>query len=596
MTVSTQTKTHRILIIDDNEAIHRDFQKILALSCLDLNLDQLDRDFFGDDRREEEVVDTPANYKLSFASQGKDGVEVLKRSLAQGNRFQMAFVDMRMPPGWDGVTTIEHLWEHDPDLQVVICTAYSDKTWDEISQRLKCPENLLILKKPFDNIEVLQMVDSQCRKWELQQHDRIQLESLEEELEQHRTQLRDVHEDAEHLLKAMDGILISLDDGLRVRRWNQAACNAFEIEPEDACGRQLQELGIRWEDASRLTQMFQSTENHFSSNEELYFVDSCGTRRNLEVRVCAIHHDEENSGWLFLATDVTQQKMLRAQLDQAQRLEAVGQLAAGVAHEINTPMQYIGDNLRYVCRHVEKLRPVLEWLPRALNEEPTAELVADLTSSLDGSITPRKIEGMLEQISSALDDAMNGVTNVSQIVAAMKEFSHPGTVEKSLVSMNHLLESTVTVAKNEWKYVADVETRFDDELPSVLAYPGELNQAFLNIMVNACHALADRVKRNDFDRGRIEIVTEYDADSVSIHIKDNGGGIPQEVQERVFEPFFTTKEVGKGTGQGLAIAYNVITKKHNGKIWFDVEPGDGTEFHIQLPIQCAGVDETSNES
>lgn len=174
---------------------------------------------------------------------------------------------------------------------------------------------------------------------------------------------------------------------------------------------------------------------------------------------------------------------------------------------------------------------------------------------------------------------------MAKIVRAMKEFSHPDSAEKTATDLNRAIESTITVALNEWKYVSDVATEFDDQLPAVVCYPGDINQVVLNLIVNAAHAIKEKVK--DGDKGRITVRTRMLGDDAEISVSDTGGGIPEAIRGRVFDPFFTTKEVGKGTGQGLALAYTVVVKKHGGKIWFETEVGKGTTFFISLPVSMA---------
>ncbi|MFT5304120.1 MAG: two-component system NtrC family sensor kinase, partial [Mariniblastus sp.] len=197
-----------------------------------------------------------------------------------------------------------------------------------------------------------------------------------------------------------------------------------------------------------------------------------------------------------------------------------------------------------------------------------------------------KFKTWLEQIPEALGDSIEGVEAVSKIVAAMKEFSHPGSDQKCHVSMNQVLDSTITVAKNEWKYVADIETDYEEDLNLIDGLRAELNQAFLNIVMNAAHAIGDRVEAGDYSKGKIKLTTRSAEDGIEVSIQDNGGGIPESARDRVFDPFFTTKAVGKGTGQGLSIAYSVIAKQHGGQLRFEVEEGVGTTFLIKIPTIC----------
>ena len=194
---------------------------------------------------------------------------------------------------------------------------------------------------------------------------------------------------------------------------------------------------------------------------------------------------------------------------------------------------------------------------------------------------------MLKEIPSAIDQSQEGLQRVAKIVRAIKEFSHPGSAEKKGVDLNKAIETTITVAKNEWKYVADLEAELDPELGLVPCLSGELNQVVLNLIVNAAHAIADRLGENSAEKGKITIATRRNNPWAEIDIQDSGQGIPAEIRSRIFEPFFTTKEVGKGTGQGLALAHSVVVNLHRGQIWFDSEVGVGTTFHIRIPLEAA---------
>jgi signal transduction histidine kinase len=190
---------------------------------------------------------------------------------------------------------------------------------------------------------------------------------------------------------------------------------------------------------------------------------------------------------------------------------------------------------------------------------------------------------LFEEIPKAIEQTLEGIARVSKIVSAMKEFSHPGTKEKIPLDINHAIESTITVASSEWKYVADLETDLDPKLPLISCLPGEFNQVILNLIVNAAHAIADVISKGGSEKGVIKIQTRFTDNSAEIRIQDSGTGIPEKVQARIFDPFFTTKEIGKGTGQGLAIARSVVVDKHGGTLHFETEDGKGTTFIIRLP-------------
>jgi PAS domain S-box-containing protein len=289
------------------------------------------------------------------------------------------------------------------------------------------------------------------------------------------------------------------------------------------------------------------------------------------------------AGVVCVALDVRERKKLEMALRQAQKLESVGRLAAGIAHEINTPVQFVGDSIHFVRDAMVDLLPLIEKY-RALRLS-----VLDGVPSVEAAQALARAEGdadldyVLKNVPESIDRAIDGLNRVADIVRAMKEFAHPDQKEMSQSDLNRGIQSTLTVARNEYKYVADVETEFG-EIPSVMCSVGEINQAILNVVVNAAHAIEDAVKGTD-KKGRITVRTQLSGDDVVISVADNGGGIPEAIRERIFDPFFTTKDVGKGTGQGLPIARSVVVDKHGGEFTFETEVGKGTTFFIRLPIQ-----------
>jgi PAS domain S-box-containing protein len=284
-----------------------------------------------------------------------------------------------------------------------------------------------------------------------------------------------------------------------------------------------------------------------------------------------------------MTEDITERKLLQSQLLQSQKLESIGQLAAGIAHEINTPIQYVGDNVQFLKCAFEDLKSLLAKYERLLESAQGNTISSEVIQEVASVIERADAGYLLEEIPRAIDEALEGVTRVSLLVHAMKEFSHPGTTNKTLVDLNHAIESTLTVAGNEWKRVAELETEFDPSLPPVSCLPGEFNQVILNLIVNAAHAIAEVVPKGSNKKGKILIQTRNCPQWIEIRIHDTGAGIPEKVQTRIFDPFFTTKEIGKGTGQGLSIARSVIVDKHGGSIHFETEEGKGTTFIIRLP-------------
>jgi signal transduction histidine kinase len=285
-----------------------------------------------------------------------------------------------------------------------------------------------------------------------------------------------------------------------------------------------------------------------------------GDIRQMELSAQLIDFDGQ-AAVLVLAIDVTERKALEGQLKQAQKLESIGQLAAGIAHEINTT--FLENTFREVC-----------GVLTAYRTDPAAGAEAAAAADLDY---------LQEEVPRAIRQTLEGIQHVSRIVKAMKEFAHPGTTEKTPVDLNKALETVITVARNEWKYVAELTTHFDPDLPVISGLPGELNQVFLNLLVNAAHAVKSAAGA-DGAKGVITLTTRKLRGAVEVSVSDSGGGIPEAIRERIFDPFFTTKPVGQGTGQGLSIAHAVVEQKHGGAITFETEVGKGTTFVVRLPI------------
>ena len=300
---------------------------------------------------------------------------------------------------------------------------------------------------------------------------------------------------------------------------------------------------------------------------------------------------------LIVARNVTERKeeelrraAMEIQFRQAQKLEAIGQLASGIAHEINTPTQYIGDNATFLRDSFDEAFTLMGRLMAHLKAiermgGPAGESAAKALAEMAGT----DLEYLGEEIPKAVRQTLEGVERISKIVSAMKEFSHPGGESKTLVDLHRAIESTITVCRNEWKYVATVETDFDPGLQRVPCYPGEFNQVVLNLIVNAAHAIEEaKGGRGSGRMGRIVVKSRNLGGEVLISVADDGAGIPKEIQARIFEPYFTTKPVGKGSGQGLAIVHSVVVDKHRGRVEVDSAPGEGTVFRIFLPVEKPG--------
>ncbi len=278
----------------------------------------------------------------------------------------------------------------------------------------------------------------------------------------------------------------------------------------------------------------------------------------------------------------------QGQLLQAQKLEAIGSLAAGVAHEINTPIQFIGDNARFLQEAFDDVRTFHTAAFQLAESAKTIGGCDQVVETFEKAAEEADLEFLEEEIPAATRQALEGVDRVAKIVRALKDFSHPGSDTKSPIDLNKAVEDTLAVSRNEWKYIAEVATDLQPDLPTVEGLGGPINQALLIIVVNAAQALQDKLGDGG-EKGTISIATRRDGDDVVASISDDAGGIPEHVRERIFEPFFTTKEVGRGSGQGLAIARSVLVEQHGGDLTFDVDDGVGTTFHLRVPIEAVEV-------
>ncbi len=461
----TTVENRRILLVDDMPTIHEDFRKILVPQTSTKSaLDATRAALFGD---EPPAASVPV-FELDSAYQGQEGLAKVQASLDKGLPYAMAFVDMRMPPGWDGVETIERLWQVDPNLQVVICTAYSDASWEEVFQRLGAPDRLLILKKPFDNIEVRQLAQALTAKWQMTRQLALQIDSLEAAV------------------------------------------------------------------AERTSRLVQANE--------------------------------------ALQAEMASRKSLETQMVQQEKLASIGQLAAGVAHEINNPIGYIHSNFGSLERYLEQMLRMLAAYEQAGSSPALSALRNDL-----------QIDYLKEDLPGLMTDSKEGLMRVRKIVQDLRDFSHVDSPQDwQLAQLNKGIESTLNIVASEVRFKADIVKEFGD-LPEVECLPSQINQVVMNLVVNAAHAMGS-------ERGCIVVRTgtspgeAADGGEAWFEVADNGAGIAPEVLPRIFDPFFTTKPIGKGTGLGLSVSYGIV-QKHNGRIHVDSEVGRGTTFVVTLPLR-----------
>ncbi|MBC7858023.1 MAG: response regulator, partial [Burkholderiaceae bacterium] len=434
-------QNRRILLIDDMAAIHQDFRKILVGATETPDLDQVEAALFGDPRPKVRI-----GFEIDSAYQGQEGLQMLRAARQADRPYAMAFVDMRMPPGWDGVETVERLWRDDPLLQIVLCTAYSDASWDEVLERLDVGDRLLILKKPFDAIEVFQLACTLTAKWNMGRQAAAQLARLEEAVQE------------------------------------------------------------RTSDITRANEALQA--------------------------------------------EVSERKHLQGQLVQSEKLASIGQLAAGVAHEINNPIGYIFSNFSTLQGYLDQLFLMLGAYQNAEASVSSPEHAATLLH-LRAQV---ELEFLMQDIPELMRESLQGVVRVRQIVQDLKDFARvDSSAEWQFANLHNGIDSTLNMAASEIKYKADVVKEYG-AIPDIECLPSQINQVVLNLVVNAAHAIADAQESGAQRPGRISVGTRRQGYWAELWVADTGTGIPPEVRTRVYDPFFTTKDVGRGTGQGLAIA------------------------------------------
>ncbi len=573
MTSDVSKMSKRVLIIDDNPAIHEDFRKILLKSdSTKDNLLNMETELFG------LKADAPVStmFEIDCASQGKDGFEMAIKAKTGGYPYAMAFVDGRMPPGWDGIETIKQLWKECPDLQVVLCTAYADYSWNEIRRVLGESDSLLILKKPFDNIEVLQLAHALTRKWELNREVQNQIENLDD-LVRLRTEEKD---QARMLLEAAlrhspSGIIISNEDATKTLWSNQAAseiCEGSVSLQTEGCSRDSSTgLNAYRPDGTLLKRedlpLFKAVLNKETvRNEEIILKNTLGDDKWITCNAAPIRDSEgEKVAGIVIFDDITDRKKteidhdrLRDRLAQIQKMESVGLLAGGIAHDYNNTMSVIIGNAEMGMLSTD-------------NSEPIYDTLKDIKKAAHRS---------------------------AELTKQLLAFARKQTITPKVLDLNKKITDMLKMLNRLIGENIDLSWQPGDDLWQVKIDPSQIDQILFNLCTNSRDAI-DGVGRITIETGNItfsksdiaerpELTTrEYTV----LRISDNGEGMEKEVLNRIFEPFYTTKELGKGTGLGLATVYGIV-KQNSGHIEVESEPGKGTTFTVYLPRSEGEVKDT----
>jgi PAS domain S-box-containing protein len=399
--------------------------------------------------------------------------------------------------------------------------------------------------------------------------------------------LFEAYNEIQLILSSISSIIIGVGSDQCIRQWNDSAVELFGLSSLDTVGKNFFDLPIHWDWEALSHAASQCTQHNQKVRVEDFLLEQPGAVTHiLGITLSPLmEKDGEPPGFLLVGSDITERRRMEQQIGRANKLEAIGQMAAGVAHEINTPTQLVGSNLRFLG---QQMGPVLDLVDRygQLNQAvKTGTATRESAVALEKATAAAHVSFFRQEAPRAIQQSLEGIERISRIVSAMRFFMHPGSETKEFASLNKIIENALSLSRNEWKNVAEVITDLDPGLPDVECLPGDLSQVILNLVINAVHAIQDAGGEQADTLGQIHITSRPAGDFVELRIQDSGTGIPDEIRSKVFDLFFTTKDVGRGTGQGLSIAYTVIVKKHGGTIEFESEAGHGTTFIIRLPIK-----------
>ncbi|MFH0780931.1 MAG: ATP-binding protein [Pseudomonadota bacterium] len=512
--------------------------------------------------------------EADYECHGADSVQAAKQVLTT-NHFDLLLSDLMMP-GESGLELIRYAKEWYPEMGRIMISGYGSP---EVSNEIIQVGVYGYIIKPVTKNEVLIAVNNALEHLRLDRHMQAHKIELEKKIS---VQI----EKTSAIMNNLSVGVVMFDTNMTVIEFNRKMHQWF---PEIRPGKEIP--------CSLATKC--SEDNDYCHGCPILAIFRTGSIGETERSIATVQGEREfrivtspvldQHGIVYagvtLYEDITEKKLLERDLQRAQKLEAVGQLAAGVAHELNSPIQYVGDNIRFLKESLggyDRLLETYEECWRKLAEERSIpeEMIRHLAETRDSA----DIDFLAEELPRTIEQSLEGVGRVEKIIRAMKDFSHPGDEEKSPVNINAILQTTTTICRNEWKYVAELESYLAADLPLVPCYASEISQVFLNIIVNGAHAIEASAHGGNAQLGKITLRSTREGNGVEIRIQDTGGGIPREIQDRVFEPFFTTKERGKGTGQGLAIARRVVVDRHQGSLSFESEQGRGTTFIIKLPL------------
>jgi two-component system cell cycle sensor histidine kinase/response regulator CckA len=548
----------RILIIDDNPAIHEDFRKVLGptTTALARELDAETAELFG---APDEPVEE-SSFQIDSAFQGEEGLEKIRAAAARKAPYAVAFVDVRMPPGWDGIETISRVWAEFPDLQVVICTAFSDYSWGEIAKAVGNSDQVLVLKKPFDNVEAMQMAHALTKKWHLTQIARRQFAELDALVNQRTAELREtyarltgeVNERAaaeERFSKAFHGspvpMAIQKADGASFLDINASFLELLGAQREAvlAGGASL------WTDDAIAERITAQLAGRHAVRDLAATIVVAGVERHVLVAADNLEIYGASHRLLILQ-DMTERVRLEAELRQSQKMEAVGRLAAGVAHDFNNILTVILGNASLHAGN-----PMLE-----------------------------------EKLSTSLQQVMLAAERAAALTRQLLAYSRKQIIRRQPLSLNEVVRKSAEMLRRIIGEHITLDLELADDLPSIFADSGNVDQVIMNLALNARDAMPEGGKIT-FKTSLCELDESHCANRPDSRagrfgcfaVKDTGRGMDEAILSRLFEPFFTTKEQGKGTGMGLASVYGVL-QQHDGWVEVESKVGCGATVSAFFPL------------
>lgn len=415
--------------------------------------------------------------------------------------------------------------------------------------------------------------------------------SLQKEIAGLRETLKQVGYQNQMMLNWVNGAVITVDREGRVIHANEAALRALGWSLEEFIGMHKHEsIHHSQDDGSEYPWDFcpvfaaiEDGSSHHVDGDILWHKN--GSSFSADYIVCPTRDDNnEITGAVLTFRNLTEQRLQEAKRIHSMKLESIGELSAGIAHEINTPIQFIGNNVSFLQESFAEMVKMLKTYAKLREAVAGNEAFAELVREIDRAAEEADLEYLLEEGEKAFEQTQNGVDRVTRLVLGLKGFARSGEGDKKCAAdINEIIVNTLTVCQNAYKYVAELETNLAPDLPMVSMLPGDISQVLVNLIVNAAHAIEEKRKAGD-PLGKITITSSADQETLVISVADTGGGIPEGLRQRIFDPFFTTKEVGRGSGQGLAISRTIIHERHNGEISLESTVGKGTTFTIRLPL------------